>query len=74
MNFPGEELGQLEETCAMDLVCEMIDVSPGVDGLGQESPCTTAAIGSTEDGTRLCERHGRAAVLEDITVIWDRAP
>lgn len=62
--------------CGRDVqtdVCEMIDVSSNGEDT-QEKRCTTPAIGMTEDGTRVCERHGRAAVIEDFIVSWDKAP
>lgn len=54
-------------------VCEMVDVHFNGES-SKDIPCSSVAIGTTEDGTRVCERHGRGAVIEDFSVTWDKAP
>ena len=51
--------------------CAMIDVWPCLDGKGQESPCTDIAIGTTEDGTRVCEKHANGARDQGIATTRD---
>lgn len=54
-------------------VCEMIHVSPGFDGMGEERPCTEPAIGTTEGGTRVCRECGAGVEEEKFRVDWDDA-
>lgn len=54
--------------------CEMLQVSPGEDGMGLERPCTNAALGTAESGLRVCRPCGEQQIREEFDVRWDHPP
>lgn len=55
-------------------VCEMLHVSPGDDGMGEERPCTDTAVGRAESGLRVCRPCGEQQIKEGFAVRWDYRP
>ena len=51
--------------------CGMINVSPGEDGMGDQTYCLGIAIGTDENGVRVCEKCALQTESEGFAVIRD---
>lgn len=59
---------------ARTTACEMIHVSPGIYGLGEESPCMGLAVATVEGSVRACIDCARGRLAEGLPVTFDHGP